>query len=83
MPKCNNLLGSYFFQPVTMETTGVYGETTASCRSSLAKKLFVHLLIAYVWRSQGAIVTQCFYQYLAVVKSNAASILLVCVQVLT
>jgi len=39
--KCRkyNLLDNYYFQPVAIETTGVYGKSTAPFLSCLAKKL--------------------------------------------
>jgi len=38
--KYNDHLDSYYFQPVAIETTGVYGKSTALFLSCLAKKLF-------------------------------------------
>jgi len=35
----NDLLDNYYFQPVAIETTGVYGKSTAPFFSCLAKKL--------------------------------------------
>ena len=35
----NDLLDNYYFQPVAIETTGVYGKSTAPFLSCLAKKL--------------------------------------------
>jgi len=37
--KYNDLLDNYYFQPVAIETTGVYGKSTAPFLSCLAKKL--------------------------------------------
>jgi len=37
--KYNDLLDKYYFQPITIETTGVYGKSTAPFLSCLAKKL--------------------------------------------
>ena len=37
--KCNDLPINYYFQPLAIETTGVYGKSTAPFLSCLAKKL--------------------------------------------
>ena len=37
--KYNDLLDNYYFHPVAIETTGVYGKSTAPFLSCLAKKL--------------------------------------------
>jgi len=37
--KYNDLLHNYYFQQVAIETTGVYGKSTAPFLSCLAKKL--------------------------------------------
>ena len=37
--KYNDLLDNYYFQPVAIETTGVYGKSIAPFLSCLAKKL--------------------------------------------
>jgi len=37
--KYNDLLDNYYFQPVAIKTTGVYGKSTAPFLSCLAKKL--------------------------------------------
>jgi len=37
--KYNDLLDTYYFQPVAIETTGVYGKSTAPFLNCLAKKL--------------------------------------------
>jgi len=37
--KYNDLLENYYFQPVAIETTGLYGKSTAPFLSCLAKKL--------------------------------------------
>jgi len=72
--KCNDLLDKYYFQPVAIETTGVYGKSTAPFLSCSPKKL--------VDISGNPRERQWLHQRLslAVVKGNAASIL-ACVQV--
>ena len=37
--KYNDLLDNYYFQPVAIKTTGVYGKSTAPFLSYLAKKI--------------------------------------------
>jgi len=37
--KCKDFLDNYYFQPVAIETTGVYGKSTAPFFNCLAKKL--------------------------------------------
>jgi len=39
MPKYNDILDNYYFQPVAIKTTSVYGKSTAPFLSCLAKKL--------------------------------------------
>jgi len=72
--KYNDLLDNYYFQPVAIETTGVYGKSTAPVLSCLAKKL--------VDISSDSREDQWPHQRLslAVVRGNTASIL-ACVQV--
>ena len=72
--KFNDLLDNYYFQPVAIETTGVYGKSTAPFLSCLAKKL-VDILGDTRER-------QWFHQRLslAMFRRNTASIL-ACVQV--
>jgi len=72
--KYHDLQSNYHFQPVTIETTGVYGKSTAPFLSGLAKKL------ADV--SGDPRERQWLHQHLslAVVRGNAASTL-ACVQV--
>jgi len=72
--KYNDLLDNYYFQAVSIETTGVYTKSTASFLSYLAKKL--------VDISGGPRERQWLHQRLslAVVRGNIASIL-ACVQV--
>ena len=72
--KYNDLLDNYYFQPVAIETTGVYGKSTAPFLSCLAKKL---VDISGNPREQ-----QWLHQRLSlgVVRGNTASIL-ACVQV--
>ena len=72
--KYNDLLDNYYFQPVAIETTGVYGKSTAPFLSCLAKKL-VDILGDTRER-------QWFHQRLslAMFRRNTASIL-ACVQV--
>jgi len=71
--KCD-LQSNYHFQPVAIETTGVYGKSTAPVLSGLTKK-FVDVSgdpRGYQWLHQRL--------SLAVARGNAASIL-ACVQV--
>jgi len=72
--KYHDLQSNYHLQPVAVETTGVYGKSTAPFLSSLAKKL--------VDVSGDPRECQWLHQrlFLAVVKGNAARIL-ACVQV--
>jgi len=72
--KYNDLLDNYCFQPVAIETTGVYGKSAAPFLSCLAKKL--------VDISGNNRERQWLHQRLslAVVRWNTASIL-ACVQV--
>jgi len=72
--KYNDLLDNYYFQPIAIETTGVYGKSTAPFLSCLAKKL---VDISGVPREG-----QWLHQRLslAVVRGNTASIL-ACVHV--
>jgi len=72
--KYNYLLDNYYFQPVAIETTGVYGKSTAPFLSCLEKKL--------VDISGNPRERQWLHQRLslAVVRGNTASIL-ACVQV--
>jgi len=72
--KYNDLLDNYYFQPVAIETTGVYSKSTAPFLSCLAKKL--------VGISGDPREVQWLHQRLslAVVRGNTASIL-ACVQV--
>ena len=73
--KYHDLQSNYHFQPVAIETTGVYGKSTAPFTSGLTKKL--------VNVSGDPREHQWLHQRLslAVAKGNAASILLACVQV--
>jgi len=72
--KSNDLLDNYYFQPVAIETTGVYGKSTAPFLSCLEKKLVVI--------SGDPREGQWLHQRLslAVVRGNTTSIL-ACVQV--
>jgi len=72
--KYHDLQSNYHFQPVAIETTGVYGKSTAHFLSGLTKKL--------VDMSGNPRERQWLHQCLSltVVRSNAASIL-ACVQV--
>jgi len=72
--KYNDLLDNYYFQPVAIETTGVYGKSTTPCLSCLTKKL--------VDISGDPTEGQWLHQRLslAVVRGSTASIL-ACVQV--
>jgi len=72
--KYNDLLDNYYFQSVVIETTGVYGKSTAPFLSCLAKKL---VDISGNLRERQWL-HQCLS--LAVVRGNTASIL-ACVQV--
>ena len=65
--KYNDLLDYYYFQPVAIETTGVYGKSTALFLSCLAKK-FVDI-------SGDPRERQCLHQHLslAVVRGNTQS----------
>ena len=67
--KYNDLLDNYYFQPVAMDTTGLYGKSTSPFLSCLAKKLFD---ISGDPREQ-----QWLHQHLslAVVRGDTASIL--------
>ena len=71
--KYNNLLDNYYFQPVAIATTGVYGKFTAPFLSCLAKELNI---------SDDPREQQWLHQRLslAVVRGNTASIL-ACVQI--
>jgi len=44
MPKYHDLQSNYHFQPVAIETTSVYGKSTAPYLSGLAKKLLICLV---------------------------------------
>jgi len=70
----HDLQSNYHFQPVAIETTGVYGKSAASFLSGLSKKL--------VDVSGDPREHKCLHQHLslAVVRGNAASIL-ACVHV--
>jgi len=72
--KYNDLLDNYYFQPVAIETTGVYGKSTAPFLSCLARNL--------VDVSGDPREGQWFHQRLslAMARGNTASIL-ACVQV--
>jgi len=72
--KYNDLLDNHYFQPVAIETTGVYGKSTAPFLSCLAKKL--------VDISADSRERQWLHQCLslAVIRGNTTSIL-TCVQV--
>jgi len=72
--KYNDLLDNYYFQPVAIETTDVYGKSTATFLSCIANKL--------VDVSDDPRERQWLHQRLslAVVRGNAASIL-ACTQV--
>jgi len=72
--KYNDLLDNYYFHPIAIETTGVYGKSTAPFLSCFAKK-FVDI-------SGDPREGQWLHQRLslAVVRENTASIL-ACVQV--
>ena len=72
--KYHDLQSNYHFQPVAIETTGVYGKSTAPFLSGLTKKL--------VDMSGNPRERQWLHQCLslAVARGNAASIL-ACVQV--
>jgi len=73
--KYSDLLDNYYFQPVAIETTGVYGKSTAPL-SCLAKKL-VDIHIAGGPRERQWL-HQCLS--LAVVRGNTVSIFMACVQ---
>ena len=68
----NTDLGNYCFQPVAIETTGVYGKSTAPFFSCFAKKLVDMWSDPRQWQWSH----QCLS--LAVVRRNAARILTLC-----